>query len=438
MIKKRTFPRGIPSRIAVWASLFFIILFCNILTDYCVDDFTYFFSLATKERITSFFQIFPSLMAHAEKMNGRLTAHFFTHLFLLLPKIVFDIANTAAFLLQIVFVIKIGQKARKRNIWLPIFVFFLLWLFEPAFGQVNFWLDGACNYLWSSTAALLFLFPFAMHYLRGDVIKKRPLQILFVIFGLPFGNFMENSSATAITLAITLMILSALNEKKMPRMEEISSVIFAFLGYLCMIFAPAEIENKTNLPSLSVLRERLSELLVRLSDFAILFILIAVLFLLSWRQKTDKKIFIFALLMTFGGLFSHFLLLFAPYYPDRCGAFTVVLLTCAATTLAGNLLVTKMRPVIIGVILIILCFGIYHLAVGVQDVYKTSRQMEKNIEILETAAEADITDVTLPIIAPNTRYSAIHGLRYLSDNPNEWPNRDMARYYGVTSIIGSP
>ena len=438
MNKKRSFPRGIPSWIAVWASLFFIVLFCNILTDYCVDDFTYLFSLATKERITSFFQIFPSLVAHAEKMNGRLTAHFFTHLFLLLPKSIFDIANTAAFILQIILVIKIGQKAKKRAILLPIFVFFSLWLFEPAFGQVNFWLDGACNYLWSSTAVLLFLFPYTMHYLRGGVIKKRLLRILFVLFGLPLGNFMENSSATAITLAIALMILSALDEKKMPRIEELCAVISASIGYLCMIFAPAEVENKASLPSFSVLRERLSELMERLSNFTILFILITVFFLLAWHQKTDKKICIFALLMTFGGLFSHFLLLFAPYYPDRCGAFTVVLLTCAATTLAENLLVTKMRLAIIGVILTILCFGIYHLVLGVQDVYKTSRQMEENIEILENAAEAGIADVILPIVTPNTRYSAIHGLRYLSEDPNEWPNRDMARYYGITSIIGSP
>ena len=109
--------RGTALSILVWASLFFVILLCNILTDYCVDDFTYLFSLATKERITSFFQIFPSLAAHAEKMNGRLIAHFLTHLFLLLPKIIFDIANTAVFLLQIVLMIKISHREKKKTPW---------------------------------------------------------------------------------------------------------------------------------------------------------------------------------------------------------------------------------------------------------------------------------------------------------------------------------
>lgn len=428
--------RGTALSILVWASLFFVILLCNILTDYCVDDFTYLFSLATKERITSFFQIFPSLAAHAEKMNGRLIAHFLTHLFLLLPKIIFDIANTAVFLLQIVLITKIGHREKKKALCLPLFAFFSLWLFEPAFGQVNFWLDGACNYLWSSATALLFLYPFAMHYLFGYVIEKRTLRILFVIFGFFAGNFMENSSATAIALAALFMLISFLFEKKKPRGEEIGAVISTSIGFLCMILAPAEIKNKTSMANFSVLRERFTALVEKLSDFAILIILIAILLLLACHQKADKKTCIFAILMTGGGLFSHFLLIFAPYYPDRCCAFTVVLLTCASITLMGELLRTKTRLLMLGVIFLILCFGIYRLALGARDIYMTHRAMQENIQIIKDAAEEGSSDVSLPIVTPNTHYSAIHGLRYLADDPNDWPNRDMARYYGISSITG--
>ena len=61
--------------------IFMLMLLCNILTPKIVDDFSYHFSFATGERITNVFQIFPSMMAHAEKMNGRLIPHFFVQLF---------------------------------------------------------------------------------------------------------------------------------------------------------------------------------------------------------------------------------------------------------------------------------------------------------------------------------------------------------------------
>ncbi len=428
--------RGIALFALAWALPFFVILFCNILTDYCVDDFTYLFSLATKERITSFFQIFPSLAAHAEKMNGRLIAHFLTHLFLLLPKSIFDIANTAVFLLQIALITRIGSREKASSPWLPVFAFFSLWLFEPAFGQVNFWLDGACNYLWSSAVALLFLYPFAMRYLRGRVIEKASAHILFVIFGFFAGNFMENSSATAIILAALFMLISFLCEQKRPRAEEIGAVISAFIGFLCMILSPAEMENKIGMADFSVFYERLTALVEKLADIAILLLFVALLLLLACYQKADKKTCIFAILIIVGGLFSHFLLIFAPYYPDRCGAFTVVLLTCAAVTLMEDLLRMKARLLILGAIFLTLCFGSYHLALGVRDVYLTNRAMQENIQIIKDAAEEGNSDVSLPIVTPTTRYSAIHGLRYLADDPNDWPNRDMARYYGISSITG--
>lgn len=436
MDRKPFLTRDTTAMLLVSSLLGAVILLCNLLTDLCVDDFTYLFSLSTKERITSFLEIFPSLAAHAKKMNGRLTAHFLTHLFLLLPEWIFRICNTLIFLLQIILITKLGKRSKGDEAFLVLVAFFSLWLFEPVFGQVNLWLDGACNYLWSATASLLFLLPFSMRFLNGRVIHVKWLRILFVPFGWIVGNFMENSAVTVIVLACALMLLSFLFDKQKPRAEEICSVIATIMGLLCMMLAPAEMENKIGLSTLSDLWIRLTEAWKMLSSFGVLLIVNAILLILACYRRCEKKICLFAFLMTMGGIFSHFLLIFASYYPERCAAFTVVLLTCCAVTLMRGLLQTAARPLMHTAIALLLCFGIYHLFLGVHDVYTTHLAVEGNVKIIEEAAESDVNEVHLPIVSPKTKYSALYGLRYLSEDPNDWPNRDMARYFGVSAIIG--
>ncbi len=57
---------------AILAVVFAIMLFCNIVTPRIGDDFHYMYSFSTGERITSIADIPASLVAHAQKMNGRL------------------------------------------------------------------------------------------------------------------------------------------------------------------------------------------------------------------------------------------------------------------------------------------------------------------------------------------------------------------------------
>lgn len=421
--------------VAIFLALFTVILLCNLLTDLCVDDFTYCYSLSTKEPITSFFQIFPSVAAHGEKLNGRLTAHFLSQLFLWLPQPIFKIANTLVFLAELILIVKIGGKSKH----LPIFVlfsFFSLWLFELSFGQVNFWLDGACNYLWSAAASLLFLYPYAIHFLSDQVISSKVLRVLFVIFGLAVGNFMENSSAATIFTACCLLLAIKFYQKRNLRWEEIGAVIAACIGYICILLAPSELQNKMNDLTLGTLRVQFVAVWEMLSAFWLLILFFVILLVLAYYTKANKNRCIFAVLLALGGLFSHFLLTFAAYYPERCSAFTVVLFTAAVITLLHSLSETSYRPLLCCTMVIIFLLGTYHLVLGLNDIYVTHQNMKENIEIIEESKADGITDISLPIVTPATKYSAIYGLRYLSEDPNDWPNADMAKHYGVSSIVG--
>ena len=80
-------------RISLLLVVVLLMLAGSALTPYSVDDWSYMFSFATGERIASVGDIFPSMAAHAQRLNGRLIAHFWAQLFLLLPKMCFNVVN---------------------------------------------------------------------------------------------------------------------------------------------------------------------------------------------------------------------------------------------------------------------------------------------------------------------------------------------------------
>ena len=43
----------------------------------------------------------------------------------------------------------------------------------------------------------------------------------------------------------------------------------------------------------------------------------------------------------------------------------------------------------------------------------------------------------MPLVEGSTKYSGIYCLRYLdTQDPTTWPNADMAKFYGVRSMLG--
>lgn len=83
------------------AGIFGIMFLLNHYTFYAADDYSYMNSFATHKKIQTVWDIFPSMYAHAKGMNGRLVAHFFVQLFLLLPSGIFDVVNAVIFTMLI-------------------------------------------------------------------------------------------------------------------------------------------------------------------------------------------------------------------------------------------------------------------------------------------------------------------------------------------------
>ena len=77
--------------------VFALMLVLNVLTPYICDDFTYRLNFLTKEALGSVWEIPESMYAHSYKMNGRLISHGLAQVFMLLPKLAFDVVNAAVF-----------------------------------------------------------------------------------------------------------------------------------------------------------------------------------------------------------------------------------------------------------------------------------------------------------------------------------------------------
>ena len=191
-------------RAALLLGIFLLMLLGNVLTPYVVDDWAYMHSFATGERLTRFGEIFPSMAAHAQTMNGRLFAHFWAQLFLLLPKAVFNIVNALVFTALIALLARLAQPEGERDNLILLMIFCAVWVFVPAFGQVFFWLDGACNYGWGCAVGLAFLMPYIRFFDRDA--KKKPLfWILWMLAGFYTGAYLENMAAGAIFLSALLL-----------------------------------------------------------------------------------------------------------------------------------------------------------------------------------------------------------------------------------------
>lgn len=115
------------------AGIFGIMFLLNHYTFYAADDYSYMNSFATHKKIQTVWDIFPSMYAHAKGMNGRLVAHFFVQLFLLLPSGIFDVVNAVIFTMLILILYRYLFWNKKRNALALVSIFGLVWYFAPAF-----------------------------------------------------------------------------------------------------------------------------------------------------------------------------------------------------------------------------------------------------------------------------------------------------------------
>lgn len=423
----------------VSAGIFLVLLACNLLTDMLVDDFLYCYSFYDGSRIESIMDIFPSLAGHYHTMNGRLVAHFFVQLFLLLPSVIFKFLNAGMFLLQIYLIYRIANVFCRRNVLLFSLIFGAVWLFEPAFGQVNLWLSGAFNYLWCGVFNLLFLIPFIKKFLVNKDIESKIGQVLFVLSGALVGGYSENAALATLIMACVFILLSAFQKHYKIRIYQLAALITFCIGFYFLMSAPATAKNKLpgEMSVLTLLFNFYICLYMLYDNFKVLIIALAVLFTLGLVHKVKQDKIIVAAVMVLGAMASNFAFIFASYYSGRSAFFCVILLIAASAILFSELWDTKYFDLCLCAGVVMLIFTLYFGLVGCKDICVTHITIAKNKAHIAQCKEEGISEIELIMPNPLSKYSAVWELRYLDpDVPKDGPYGTMEQYYGVEKLTG--
>ena len=422
--------------------VFGVMLCGNLLTDKFADDFAYVFSFADGTPVRTLSGLLSSMREHYLTVNGRVIAHAFVQVFENLPRGVFAVVNAAMFTLSLALGYTLCTGKNKRSNVLLLGLFAAVWIYMPAFGQVNFWLDGACNYLWAQVFSLLFLLPYVRFF------EKRPVfldaghavkTILFTLYALVMGAYSENLSGAALFMAILFLLLVRFDQKRKVPFSAVLPILAGIAGYAAMVFSPGELQSKN--AGFSPLR--LLHQTEKVADrFHVIWVVIAalvVLFFLSAALHVERKRMLLAGVLTCGGVGAGLIFALARFYPYRSLAGTMLLFTLACGVLARSLLdMQKAKRAVLCLVTLLtlsLCYWCPH---GMKDVYLVHTAVAENRELLMQQKESGQSPAVLPVLTAETKYSAVDGLIYLSTSNEEyWSNLYMAKYYGVGSILGT-
>lgn len=152
----------------------------NYYTPLYADDYSYFYSFATGNRITASKDIIYSQLAHYSNVNGRSIPHTIAQLYLLLGDSLFSVINSVAIVVLVYLLC-----FHSFGVWKPfsilsfLFFFFLLFLCTPAFGQSYLWITGSSNCLYGPPITLLFLLPHRINTNRPYLSTQKWLIEVF-------------------------------------------------------------------------------------------------------------------------------------------------------------------------------------------------------------------------------------------------------------------
>ncbi len=224
----------------------------NHWTPYQGDDYSFnFISEAEKctHRVENVEDLFSAWGYHYMHGNGRFAddgcvrpSHFW-------GKPIFNILNTLVFLAFAALAAKLGAGAcgKIKNSALVIVV--ALWGFlMPIPWQSTLWQTGACNYLWATTAALLWLFLFKKSHTGSWSKSSVPVYFVLFFVSVICAWFHEG---IAPVIALCAGIYGVANFKKLTRAEKILTLGF-FLGTALVVFSPGIILRATSGNSMSI------------------------------------------------------------------------------------------------------------------------------------------------------------------------------------------
>lgn len=420
----------------IFGILFILLLLLNCLTPMVADDYQYCFIFNRTEKVGSLFDIIKSQFYHYFEWGGRTVAHLLVQFFLLLGKPIFNVFNTIITIIYVWLIGKLSFYNSSKNFGY-LLAFFMAWFFMPAYGSVFLWLTGACNYLWCA----VIMFSLILIYFRNTVeLKKMPgyLSILIALWGIAAGWCNENTSAMTVYVCIALTIYCRFKWKRVE-LWQITGIFGEIAGYFIMILAPGNYIRASAYDGGNIifrLHKSWMQANAVMFDaegrYAAIFILFIISFVLIIFMKIDLDRKIVGSIWFSAAFVGNYAMILSPKYPPRA-SFGVRTMFFVSIIYCLNIILSRMktdyqRYFHLIVISVISLYFLNSYAEALYDIGGTWFKDKARIETVHEEKEKGNLVIEVPGMSPKTEYNVFKTIA-------DWPDYDVARYYGVEKII---
>ncbi|MBQ5823988.1 MAG: hypothetical protein IIW48_04195 [Clostridia bacterium] len=429
--------------------LFALSFFMNSMTHLSLDDYAYHFIfiedadsaevINTGDRVESVSDIITSMKAHYNTVNGRIVLHFIVQLMLLWGKPVFNVFNSV-FMVLLVALMYLHCKGKNKRQSAPLFLMiaFAVWSFVPSASLTVFWLDGSINYLWGSVFRLIALLPYRYYYDSGKLPCQALLFVPIQLMCAVAGSANENMSAAFIGVAFLFVILYRIKGHKIP-VWSVTGIVVAVAGYLFMMLAPAvsiRLEMNYQATLLKYIVIVLSNVVIRLVPFLGAALILA--YILYALKAKEKPCFVLPGIYMLGAFAGALIMLASTFFPERAW-FGIVMMAIISVGMLVYQLIQRDYPlvrnlVLVGVLGWAMWCGVSY-ARGAYDAVLVDKKFDKREAYIIEQVELGNYDLTLRAISTDEKRSPHYDVADIGDNPQNYRNRYMAKYYGLNSII---
>lgn len=418
--------------------VFLFLLLLNCLTPMVTDDYTYSFIYNTHERVGGLSDIIYSQYRQYMLWGGRCVVHFFFQLFLLLGKPVYNVFGSLVFTLLVYLIARIGAGSKGVSPFYFIAAALGLWFFAPEFSQTVILMSCLFNYPFISAVILAFLLPYRALAEGKNMLPQKWMPLLWLLFGFLSGWGNETVSGACLFACLLFAGFYFISYKKRPPLWAFTGFAGCLAGFAVMMVSPGNAIRAAgmggNSLDLITLERRFSEALMLLQDYQLplyLIFIVAFTLLLYTKAPLEKKVTSAILALT--ALAGHFCIILSPFAPPRA-IFTGCIFIIAASISAVSGLTIERRwqtaAAACGIALFLLPY--YH---ALSDTAHTYMEHRRRVSYILSEREAGHMDVIVPEITKSSPYNAWEDMKA---TPGEWPNSDIAAYYGLESIRISP
>lgn len=412
--------------------IWFVIVFTIVLTPSLYvpiqsDDYSYFLM-----------GLSPSAhYHHYMTWSGRLITNIISTMLLSsMPHFAYEIINTIAFSLLILFIVAIPLTEKGDNklsyAIRVAFTFTLYWIANPNLGQTSFWIVGSANYLWTNMF-IAFYFVYFFRILNKQHCNK---AILFILAFLA-GASNENTGLVVVILTVFLSFY----ERTSAHIKSIS-IVGNVLGFLLLILAPGNHVRASHFEywnSLGFIQKIYIHFFERfpkaISEYwQVYIVMIAALLVASLSGTLRKNTIIYMTVFFIASILANAAFLGSPVLPPRAlnGGLCFLLISMSfvlVDALKNDGIFERYFIYICGAFCIFYFLPSYYLFNVAM--HTTTEQAQIREDIIINEKNNGIMDVKIPrFYFPKLAKS--------SDKFDTFHSHSMAKYYGVKSISPFP